>query len=138
MASRKRASSKHTKIFNLTETHNNTATDSTYTTTVLPAKAGNMLKVSVFLFVPYFYLVFYHYGKNIDAQLKRSIFINAGLSVFGFFVTLRMIPVASKYLLRRNMFGFDINKKGTPKGSVQVLVLLSPFSVFTYIPCVNV
>ncbi|KAK1397466.1 UDP-N-acetylglucosamine--dolichyl-phosphate N-acetylglucosaminephosphotransferase [Heracleum sosnowskyi] len=119
MASRKRASSNHTTTSNFTETHNNTTTNSTYTT-VLPTKASTMLKVSVFLFVPYFYLIFYHYGKNIDAQLKRSIFINAGLSIFGFFVTLRMIPVASKYLLRRNMFGFDINKKGTPQGSVQV------------------
>lgn len=137
MASRKRVSSNHTTSSN--STHNNTATDSTYTA-VLPAKAGNMLKVSVFLFVPYFYLIFYHYGKNIDAHLKRSIFINAGLSVFGFFVTLRMIPVASKYLLRRNMFGFDINKRGTPQGSVQVLVLLSPshFLHFMYIQCVNV
>lgn len=31
-----------------------------------------------------------------------------------------MIPVASKYVLRRNLFGYDINKKGTPQGSVKV------------------
>ncbi|KAG8372027.1 hypothetical protein BUALT_Bualt12G0024000 [Buddleja alternifolia] len=31
-----------------------------------------------------------------------------------------MIPVASKYVLRRNLFGYDINKKGTPDGSIKV------------------
>lgn len=124
MASRRRASSELTASSNSTQTHTNTPTQPTYTT-LPPIKASNMLKVSVFLFVPYFYLMFYHYSTNIDAQLKRSIFINGGLSIFGFFVTLRMIPVASKYLLRRNMFGYDINKKGTPQGSVKVLVLLT-------------
>jgi len=28
--------------------------------------------------------------------------------------------VASKYVLKRNLFGYDINKKGTPQGTVKV------------------
>ncbi|KAI7992233.1 UDP-N-acetylglucosamine--dolichyl-phosphate N-acetylglucosaminephosphotransferase [Camellia lanceoleosa] len=86
---------------------------------IAPSKAGQILKVSVIFFlVPYLYLILYHY--NIEAELKRSILINALLSSAGFFLTLIMIPVASKYVLRRNLFGFDINKKGTPQGSVKV------------------
>nr|XP_017251491.1 PREDICTED: UDP-N-acetylglucosamine--dolichyl-phosphate N-acetylglucosaminephosphotransferase-like isoform X2 [Daucus carota subsp. sativus] len=120
MASRKRASSNLNTTSVSTATQNNTTTHSTHTTLLPPTKASNMLKLSLLLFLPYFYLIFYHYGNIIDAQLKRSILINAGLSIFGFFVTIRLIPVASKYLLRRNMFGYDINKKGTPQGSVHV------------------
>nr|VDD07223.1 unnamed protein product [Brassica oleracea] len=29
-----------------------------------------------------------------------------------------MIPVAARYVLRRNTFGFDINKRGTPQGEM--------------------
>lgn len=42
------------------------------------------------------------------------------MSLVGFFVTVRMIPVASRYVLKRSLFGFDINKKGTPQGNVKV------------------
>ena len=135
MASRKRASSNLNTTSVSTATQNNTTTHSTHTTLLPPTKASNMLKLSLLLFLPYFYLIFYHYGNIIDAQLKRSILINAGLSIFGFFVTIRLIPVASKYLLRRNMFGYDINKKGTPQGSVHVLVLSFVLLYFVYVSC---
>jgi UDP-N-acetylglucosamine--dolichyl-phosphate N-acetylglucosaminephosphotransferase len=82
-----------------------------------PPKWGFLFKLSLFS-IPYFYLIFYHF--SIDLELRRSIIINAGLSLAGFFVTVRMIPVASRYVLRRNLFGFDINKKGTPLGNVRV------------------
>ncbi|KAG2289120.1 hypothetical protein Bca52824_048724 [Brassica carinata] len=55
----------------------------------------------------------------VETQLKRSILINAALSLVSFFVTLKMIPVAARYVLRRNTFGFDINKRGTPQGEVK-------------------
>ncbi|KAG5555792.1 hypothetical protein RHGRI_006436 [Rhododendron griersonianum] len=83
-----------------------------------PSKAGQILKVSLIFFVPYLYLILSHY--NIEPDLKRSILINAAVSSAGFFLTLALIPVASRYLLRRNLFGYDINKKGTPQGSVKV------------------
>ncbi|KAL6987223.1 UDP-N-acetylglucosamine--dolichyl-phosphate [Sarracenia purpurea var. burkii] len=85
---------------------------------VAPSKAGQILTVSLIFFVPYLYLIFSHY--KIDSDIKRSIVINAVLSSAGFSVTLTMIPVASRYVLRRNLFGYDINKKGTPQGSVKV------------------
>ncbi|KAI4386542.1 hypothetical protein MLD38_004469 [Melastoma candidum] len=83
-----------------------------------PPKYGSVLKLSCFFLIPYVYLVARHY--EIDPELKGSILINAGLSLFGYFATVRLIPVASRYVLRRNLFGYDINKKGTPQGSVKV------------------
>ncbi|KAM7500110.1 hypothetical protein LguiA_024524 [Lonicera macranthoides] len=94
------------------------STSSTDPQIIAPSKAGQILKFSLIFFVPYFYLICYHY--RIENELKKSILINASLSFVGFFLTLTMIPVASKYVLRRNLFGFDINKKGTPQGSIKV------------------
>ncbi|TXG54106.1 hypothetical protein EZV62_019362 [Acer yangbiense] len=87
---------------------------------IAPPRSGLILKLCLFFSLPYFYLIFYRY--KIESDLKRSILINAGLSLFGFFITQKMIPVASTYVLRRNLFGFDINKKGTPQGTVKWLV----------------
>ncbi|XP_047318171.1 UDP-N-acetylglucosamine--dolichyl-phosphate N-acetylglucosaminephosphotransferase [Impatiens glandulifera] len=85
---------------------------------IAPSKAGKILTCSLIFFVPYLYLIFIHY--NIGAEFKRSIVINAVLSSGGFVLTLVMIPVASRYVLRRNLFGYDINKKGTPQGLIKV------------------
>lgn len=81
-------------------------------------KSGLILKLTLFFSVPYFYLILYHY--KIEQDLRKSILINAVLSLAAFFVTLKMIPVASRYVLRRNLFGYDINKKGTPQGTLKV------------------
>lgn len=84
---------------------------------IAPPKWGFLFKLSLFS-IPYFYLIFFHF--SIDSHLRRSIIINAGLCLVGFFVTVRMIPVASRYVLKRSLFGYDINKKGTPQGNVKV------------------
>ncbi|KAG7027652.1 UDP-N-acetylglucosamine--dolichyl-phosphate N-acetylglucosaminephosphotransferase, partial [Cucurbita argyrosperma subsp. argyrosperma] len=94
---------------------------------IAPPKAGFIFKLALFFSVPYLYLIFYRY--KIDQEIRRSILINAGLSLAGFFVTLRMIPVASRYVIRRNLFGYDINKRGTPQGAVKVAVM-EEFVVF--------
>ncbi|CAB4292225.1 unnamed protein product [Prunus armeniaca] len=85
---------------------------------IAPPKSGVILKLTLFFSIPYFYLIFYH--CKIEHELRKSILINAALSLAGFFVTVKMIPVASRYILRRNLFGYDINKKGTPQGTVEV------------------
>ncbi|KAF5747960.1 UDP-N-acetylglucosamine--dolichyl-phosphate N-acetylglucosaminephosphotransferase [Tripterygium wilfordii] len=85
---------------------------------IAPPRSGLIFKLSFLLLAPYLYLLFYHY--RIEKDLKRSILINAGLSLGGFFITVKMIPVASRYVLRRNLFGYDINKKGTAQGTVKV------------------
>ncbi|KAL2480695.1 UDP-glcnac-adolichol phosphate glcnac-1-p-transferase [Abeliophyllum distichum] len=85
---------------------------------IRPAKIPTILKFFFIFGIPYFYLIFSHY--KIDYELKKSILINASVSFVGFLITVSLIPVASKYVLRRNLFGFDINKKGTPEGSIKV------------------
>ncbi|GFQ07669.1 UDP-n-acetylglucosamine--dolichyl-phosphate n-acetylglucosaminephosphotransferase [Phtheirospermum japonicum] len=82
------------------------------------AKFATILKFSLVFAIPYFYLILSHY--SIDYELKKSILISAFVSIIGFFITVNMIPVASKYVSRRNLFGYDINKKGTPDGSIKV------------------
>lgn len=104
-----------------TATATKTATTTTSNeppTAALKSKTSFILKLSLLLLAPYFYLIFHHY--NIDRDLKKSILINAVLSLVGFLVTVKIIPVASRYVLRRNLFGFDINKKGTPGGTLRV------------------
>ncbi|KAJ4706353.1 UDP-N-acetylglucosamine--dolichyl-phosphate N-acetylglucosaminephosphotransferase [Melia azedarach] len=119
MAARKRASV--TTTVETTKSEATTTRQPTPTTDdppIAPPKSGLIFKLCLFFSVPYFYLLFYHY--KIESELKRSILINAGLSLVGFFITQKMIPVASRYVLRRNLFGYDINKKGTPQGTIKV------------------
>lgn len=87
-----------------------------------PPKLGFLLLIPALSILPFFYLLFFHY--QIDSDLRRSILINAAMSFAGFVAAVRLIPVASRYVLRRNMFGFDINKKGTPQGAVKVWAFL--------------
>ncbi|XP_057462021.1 uncharacterized protein LOC130752240 [Actinidia eriantha] len=111
MAARKRAPSEESLEPQPKSQEKPTTTNSTTDLPpIAPSKAAQILKISLIFFVPYFYLIFSHY--TIDADLKRSIIINAVLSSVGFFV--------SRYVLRRNLFGYDINKKGTPQGLVKV------------------
>ncbi|XP_030926948.1 UDP-N-acetylglucosamine--dolichyl-phosphate N-acetylglucosaminephosphotransferase [Quercus lobata] len=129
MAARKRAQTATTTEQEKPKSQDpTTATTKTATTTTtssnepptapLKSKTSFILKLSLLLLAPYFYLIFHHY--NIDRDLKKSILINAVLSLVGFFVTVKIIPVASRYVLRRNLFGYDINKKGTPGGTLRV------------------
>jgi UDP-N-acetylglucosamine--dolichyl-phosphate N-acetylglucosaminephosphotransferase len=57
---------------------------------------------------------------EIDHVARNAILINFGMSVLGFFLTVRMIPVVVPYVLKRNMFGYDINKRGSPAGEIKM------------------
>ncbi|KAL9411662.1 hypothetical protein AB3S75_045292 [Citrus x aurantiifolia] len=120
MAARRRASSTATATATDTDTSKSeTPTSQEHADPpIAPPKSGLIFKLCLFFAIPYFYLLFYHY--KIESELQRSILINAGLSLAGFFITQKMIPVASRYVLRRNLFGYDINKKGTPQGTIKV------------------
>jgi UDP-N-acetylglucosamine--dolichyl-phosphate N-acetylglucosaminephosphotransferase len=78
---------------------------------------GTFAAMALFL-APFSYLAFVHYP--LDADLRRSILICGAISLVGFFVVLRLVPVAARYLLRRGMFGKDINKKGLLMGEIKV------------------
>ncbi|KAH0924679.1 hypothetical protein HID58_016935, partial [Brassica napus] len=119
MAARKRPSP--TSISTKPDTSDQKTTRNTPDNNVFhlsPPKLGSIFVISTLLCSLHLYLLCFHY--TVDAELKRSVLINAALSLVGFFVTLKMIPVAARYVLRRNMFGFDINKRGTPQGEVKV------------------
>ncbi|KAK9181046.1 hypothetical protein WN944_024183 [Citrus x changshan-huyou] len=122
MAARRRASSRATATVTATDTDKSKSETPTKQEhadpPIAPPKSGLIFKLCLFFAIPYFYLLFYHY--KIESELQRSILINAGLSLAGFFITQKMIPVASRYVLRRNLFGYDINKKGTPQGTIKV------------------
>ncbi|KAM3371634.1 hypothetical protein ACQJBY_018832 [Aegilops geniculata] len=86
---------------------------------VLRAPNLRVVLAAMALFLaPFSYLAFVHYP--LAADLRRSILICGSISLGGFFVVLRLIPVAARYLLRRGMFGKDINKKGLPMGEITV------------------
>nr|XP_016453580.1 PREDICTED: UDP-N-acetylglucosamine--dolichyl-phosphate N-acetylglucosaminephosphotransferase-like [Nicotiana tabacum] len=122
MAAKKRPSkvapAKGTAVNSPESSINNPKPKSDDSSPIAPAKVLLIFKISLIFLIPYFYLIFYHY--KIESELRRSILINAVISLIGFFGTVTMIPVASKYMLRRGLFGLDINKKGTPQGSIKV------------------
>ncbi|KAL9237939.1 hypothetical protein vseg_012430 [Gypsophila vaccaria] len=82
------------------------------------SKWKKIILLSAVLLLPYLYLLLFHF--EISGELRRSILINAALSFAGFLMTVKLIPVASRYVIRRSLFGFDINKRGTPQGNVKV------------------
>lgn len=63
-------------------------------------------------------------SMDISFQQRRSIFINFVMSVLAFCATRYLIPVAIPYVLKRNMFGMDINKRGSPGGEIKMSVLV--------------
>ncbi|KAH9330686.1 hypothetical protein KI387_002794, partial [Taxus chinensis] len=80
-------------------------------------KYKQILLIALICLCPYLYMLCYN---DIEGELRRSILINMAMSVGAFLATVFIIPLASKYVLRRNMFGYDINKKGSPQGSIKV------------------
>ncbi|KAL6657426.1 hypothetical protein ACP70R_005206 [Stipagrostis hirtigluma subsp. patula] len=83
-----------------------------------PPNLGVAAVAMVAFLAPFSYLAFVHYP--LGADLRLSILICGAMSLVGFFVALRLIPVAARYHLRRRMFGYDINKRGWPLGEIQV------------------
>uniref|UniRef100_A0A803KZD4 UDP-N-acetylglucosamine--dolichyl-phosphate N-acetylglucosaminephosphotransferase n=1 Tax=Chenopodium quinoa TaxID=63459 RepID=A0A803KZD4_CHEQI len=56
---------------------------------------SKIVGISAILLLPYVYLLL----RIDDEELKRSILMNGAFSFVGFLITLRMIPVASRYLV---------------------------------------
>lgn len=112
-----------------------TATDSVATAAVkgaekatapAPAPAGNVgskgkfLKVMVLASLVCGPAVALFLVMDISFQQRRSIVINFIMSVLAFGATRYLIPVAIPYVLKRNMFGMDINKRGSPGGEIKM------------------
>ncbi|KAJ1702414.1 hypothetical protein LUZ63_002193 [Rhynchospora breviuscula] len=83
-------------------------------------KLGLILSILAMFLVPFFYLLFVRYPMEIEIHLRLSILVCVAISLCGFVASALLIPVAARYLLRRNLFGHDLNKKGTPQGTTKV------------------
>ncbi|KAL6009975.1 hypothetical protein ACLOJK_000406 [Asimina triloba] len=121
MAARKRVSSKPSVQSEATAVEKSApppSDPSSAAFSLAPPKLSAALGFSAISLLPFFYLLFFHY--RIEPDLKRSIAINAAMSFGGFLAAVRLIPVGSRFVLRRNLFGYDINKKGTPLGAIKV------------------
>ena len=55
-----------------------------------------------------------------DERVKTLLGACVGICVVTFAATMRLVGVVSKATLKRGMFGYDINKRGTPQGEVKV------------------
>lgn len=55
-----------------------------------------------------------------DQAVRRSLLVSLGLSAVACVGTVRMIPAVVRMTLRRGMFGYDLNKRGTPAGEEKV------------------
>ena len=47
---------------------------------------------------------------------QAQLLLSAGVSLLGFFITKRLIPLLKPYNIKANLFGYDINKKGEHAG----------------------
>ncbi|CAM6085587.1 unnamed protein product [Calypogeia fissa] len=83
----------------------------------LSFKTGTILLLGLLCLGPYLFFLF---KSELDGEVRRAILINGVMSVGGFFLTVALVPVTARYLLRKSMFGLDINKKGTEAGTVKV------------------
>ena len=78
------------------------------------------LEAAAFLTIcaPFLHFVYVIPDSTVRAQLVVSL---AG-SLVVFLATAAAVPRASKYMLRRGLFGKDLGKKGSPLGEVEVCV----------------
>ncbi|CAK9215089.1 unnamed protein product [Sphagnum troendelagicum] len=83
----------------------------------LSIKWRKLLLFATLCLTPYLLLL---YLLDVERRMLKSILINLAMSVGAFFLTIFLIPIVSVYVLRRNMFGYDINKRGSPAGTVKV------------------
>lgn len=84
---------------------------------VLSFKTKTTLLFGLICLGPYLYFLS---TSELKEGVRTAISINVVMSGVGFFLTLGLIPVTSTYILRKDMFGLDINKQGSVAGSVRV------------------
>ncbi|KAK9823783.1 hypothetical protein WJX72_005471 [[Myrmecia] bisecta] len=55
-----------------------------------------------------------------DPRTSYSVLISAAVSFLGLLATKKVIPVLKTATLRANLFGYDINKKGSEQGEKKI------------------
>lgn len=79
---------------------------------MLRSRGFAVLLLAIFGFTPCLYVALGLRDRRILCNLVVSTFISAA----GFVVTVNLIPILKPVMLRANLFGMDINKRGKPLG----------------------
>ncbi|CAM6093946.1 unnamed protein product [Calypogeia fissa] len=66
----------------------------------LSLKTGTRLLLGLLCLGPYLFFLF---KSELDGEVWRAILINGVMSVGGFFLTVVLVPVTARYLLRKSM-----------------------------------
>jgi UDP-N-acetylglucosamine--dolichyl-phosphate N-acetylglucosaminephosphotransferase len=92
--------------------------------------------VYLYLYIPL--LVCFYVIKEVKPDLVQYFSIFWTFALTGYFVSDMFIPRFKKHALKKDLFGKDINKKGTPEGLLKVPEVLGiiPALVVTVIHCV--
>lgn len=71
-----------------------------------------------------------------DERTRASILTSATVSMLGFFLTKRLIPLTKKYTLKAGLFGMDINKKGSKEGEKKIPESLGLAAGVVFLVCI--
>jgi len=70
-----------------------------------------------------------------DEWAQKTILICLATSMIGFYLSLKAIPVVMSYTLRKGLFGYDLNKRGTPAGDEKVAESLGLATGLVFMIC---
>lgn len=71
-----------------------------------------------------------------DATVWCSFLASVAVSIFGFYITKAVIPKVKGKFLKANLFGMDINKKGTEAGEKKIPESLGLISGVVFLVCI--
>jgi UDP-N-acetylglucosamine--dolichyl-phosphate N-acetylglucosaminephosphotransferase len=96
-------------------------------------RTRDVLTLAALVLSPAFFVLFFVLK---DSKEKESILASTALSTVGFFATVSIIPVVARANARKNLFGRDINKRGTPAGEVPIPESLGLATGLVHIVCI--
>ncbi|KAL4854028.1 UDP-N-acetylglucosamine--dolichyl-phosphate N-acetylglucosaminephosphotransferase [Chlorella vulgaris] len=71
-----------------------------------------------------------------DERVRYSVLVSLAISVVGFLLTLRLIPVTQTYTLKAGLSGLDMNKLGSKEGAKRVPEALGLVSGVVFLVCI--
>eukprot|EP00181_Compsopogon_caeruleus_P002900 CAMPEP_0184688642 /NCGR_PEP_ID=MMETSP0312-20130426/30212_1 /TAXON_ID=31354 /ORGANISM="Compsopogon coeruleus, Strain SAG 36.94" /LENGTH=381 /DNA_ID=CAMNT_0027145899 /DNA_START=1362 /DNA_END=2507 /DNA_ORIENTATION=- len=75
--------------------------------------------------------------QSIEADVVPRVLIAMGLSLFAYIATAWMIPLMTPLHIKADLFGMDLNKRGTPTGEVKIPEALGivPGTIYIMVLC---
>lgn len=62
----------------------------------------------------------YYFSQLPDRTTQASLLVSALVSLVAFWVCRKIIPLVARYTLKADLFGYDINKKGSEAGEKKI------------------